>query len=151
MSIVGTAGGGAVSLSGGIGTTVQQIDGISPYNTAVSIRFKTDGTVETGKFKDGNAMVWTSAGSWIQNGVPSIDFDVRFTNLVQTSGTEAWNDAEAEIEDTWIDLGTERVWRCRIATEATNEFSCDFEVRDGGGAPPDTGSSSYTFKITNIL
>ena len=135
-------------LSGGDGGTVQQLDAVSPYNSNVAIRFNTDGTIETGKSKDGAAITWSSAGDWITpTSEASGDYDVRFTNLNVTSGSGDWT-SEAAADDTFIDLGTQRTWTNNRTTAQTSTFSCDFEVRDGGGAAT-TGSASYTFSISN--
>lgn len=137
-------------LSGGDGGTVSQGDGIAPYNSTVSIRFNTDGTIETGKSVNGAATTWSPAGDWITpTGAASSDYDVRFTNFNGAGGGD-WS-TEAAADDTWIDLGTLRLWTMNSTVEETISFTCDFEVRDGGGAPPGTGSSSYTFSITNTV
>ena len=141
--------GAPISLSGGNGATVAESDAAAPYDTTVGIRFNTDGTVEKGTSQNGAAISWVTAGSWINpESAASGDYDVRFTNMVHNVGSSDWT-TEAAIDDAWIDLSAQRTWLSNRTLLGNINFTCDFEVRDGGGAPPDTGSSEYTFDIDN--
>lgn len=137
-------------LSGGTGGTVTQVDGASPYNTTVGIRFNVDGTIQTGKSQNGAAVTWSNAGNWITPTASASNvYDVRFTSFNGTGGGD-WT-TEAAIDDTWISLvDAVRTWLMVSTTAEEISFTCAFEVRDGGGAPPATGSSNYTFSIVNI-
>ena len=136
-------------LGAGAGGTVSQTDDVSPYNTTVGIRFNTDGTIETGKSLNGAAVTWTNVGNWITpTSSATNDYDVRFTSFNGTGGGD-WT-TEAAIDDTWISLvDSVRTWLMVSTILADISFTCAFEVRDGGGAPPATASSNYTFSITN--
>ena len=143
--------GDGITLSGGDGGTVLQVDAASPYNTTVGIRFNTDGTIETGKSLNGAAITWTAAGNWIDpTSAASNVYDVRFTNFNGAGGGD-WT-SEAAADDIWIDLVTAvRTWTMNSTVQETISFTADFEVRDGDGAPPVTGTSSYTFSIQNLV
>lgn len=132
-------------LSGGNGGTVSQVDGAAPYDSTVGIRFNTDGTVETGTSLNGAGISWVSAGNWIDpvSEITGTE-DVRFTNFNGAGGGD-WT-TEAAADDTWIGITTTRTWLMNSTVLETISFTCDFEVRDTG---IDTGSSSYTFSITN--
>lgn len=136
-------------LSAGPGGTIQRVDLAATYDTSVGIRFNTDGTIDTGLEKDGAGMVWTNAGNWITPaGDATADYDVRFTSFNGTGGGD-WT-SEAAADDIWIALVTAtRTWIMNSIASGTIYFTCAFEVRDGGGAPPATASSDYTFKIIN--
>jgi hypothetical protein len=140
-----------ITLGGGDGGTIEQADAVSTYDTTVAIRFNTDGTIETGLSEDGAAITWSSAGDWIDpNAGASADYDVRFTNFNGAGGGD-WT-AEAAADDAWIALVTaSRLWSMNSTVQESISFTADFEVRDGSGAPPVTGSASYTFSITNTL
>ena len=136
-------------LSGGDGGTVQQIDGISPYDTTVGIRFNADGTIETGKSLNGAAITWSPAGNWINPAAAiSGNEEVRFTNLIVNSGSGDWT-TEAAADDTWIDITSTRTWLRNRTTVGTNDFDVDFQVRDTVIGLP-TGSSFYSFIANNI-
>ncbi len=139
---------GGILLFGGDGGTVSRIDGVAPYNTIVGVRFNTNGTVETGKRINGAAITWTAAGEWIDpNGEADNSYSVRYTNQVGTPDFTV----KAAIEDTWISLvDGVRTWTMQSTVEETISFTCDFEVRKTAGAPPNTGSSGYTFQIQNL-
>lgn len=140
----------SVVLDAGNGGTVFQVDGASPFDSTVGIRFNTDGTVETGKSLNGAAITWSSAGTWIDPlASASGNYSVRYTNRVSTGGHDFT--VKAAVEDTWIALGSQRVWtwnETNTLAAPDNDFDCDFEVRDDvGGAM--TGTSAYTFHIEN--
>lgn len=150
LSIMAMSGAQSLTLSGGTGGTVSQLDSVSTYDTTVSIRFNTDGTVETGKSIDGAGTTWSAAGNWITpTSAASVSYDVRFTTFNGAGGGD-WT-SEAAADDTWIDLGTLRLWTMNSVVQETISFTCDFEVRDGDGAPPTTGTASYTFTIENTV
>lgn len=135
------------------GAVVRQIDGLSPYNSNAGIRFLADGTVETGKSKNGDAIVWTQASAstdWIiPNGEASADYDVRFTNYVDGGDGDVFTTLAAAI-NVWIDLGTTRTWILNdAAINAGNGFSVDFEIRDPGATTVATGT--YTFEVENFV
>ncbi len=139
----------ATKLFAGNGGNVIVVDSFQNDDSTVGIRFNIDGTVETGKSLAGAAITWSNAGVWILNGIPDATYEVRFTNFSQVSGVNGWNQSEAAIEDTWIDLGAERLWLSNLTTSiAENKFNCDFEVR-ASTSPPIPGVSSYFFSITN--
>lgn len=143
-----TSGGGGATLSGGSGGTVSETDAASPYNTTVGIRFNIDGTIETGKGKDGS-VTWSSSGNWITGDTPDNSYSVRFTNLVQITGVGDWT-TEAEADDNWIALVTaQRTWLMTVTNGIERHFSCDFEVRKTAGAPPTTAAAAYEFNIIN--
>lgn len=147
--LVGGAYAVSITLNAGSGN-VSQTDPATAYDTTVGIRFNTDGTIETGKEKDNAGITWTGIGNWINPAAAaSSDYDVRFTNFNGGGGGD-WT-TEAAADDTWIDLGAQRIYTMNSTSGGTISFTCDFEVRDGGGAPPVTGSSSYTFSINNIV
>jgi len=137
-----------IVLSGGDGGAVLQNDSVAPYDTQVGVRFNTDGTIETGKSLNGAAIIWSAAGDWID---PTSDADssysVRFTNFNGAGGGN-WT-AESAADDVWIGLGSQRIWRMRSTAFEDINFTADFEVRKTAGAPPATGSASYTFSIEN--
>ena len=137
-----------LTLGAGPGGTVDVLDGVSPYNSNVGIRFNTDGTVDTGESTNGG-IIWTETGTWI-NPTSEADstYDVRFTNLSQTQGSGDWN-AEAAADDVWIAISSTRTWTANSTIVTVRRWTCDFEVRKNGGAPPTTGSASYTFGIEN--
>ena len=146
-------GGGTppTTLDGGNGGTVQRIDGISPFNTGVAIRFNTNGTVETGTSINGGAYAFSSAGNWINNGTPDNSYSVRCTNISIISGPGSWG-TRPVADDSWISLvDAVRLWNRNLTVGGTREFTCTFEVRKTAGAPPATGSSNYTFKIDNVI
>lgn len=140
-----------IVLDAGNGGTVNQDDASGPYDTTVGIRFLANGTVQTGKSLDGAAITWTAAGVWItpQSEASSV-YDVRFTNLSQSMGSTDWT-TEAAADNIWIDIGATRTWLSNKTTAGIRQFSVDFEVRDGGGAPPATGISAYTFDMENVI
>lgn len=136
----------SIVLSGGDGGIVTAIDGSSPYDSSVAIRFNTDGTVDTGSGIDG-ALSFSAAGVWIDpTSEASGNYSVRYTNRVGTSDftTKAAN------EDIWTALSGARQWTMNHTTDGTFDFDCDFEVRDDVGSV-DTGSSAWTFNISNQL
>ena len=139
-----------IVLDAGNGGTILAEDFVAPYNTTVAIRFNTDGTVERGTSVDGAAITWVSHGTWIDpTSAASGDFSVRYTNLVSAGGHDFTT--KAATEDTWIDLGTQRVWswnRTTFLAPPNNDFDCDFEVRDDVGVAP-TASDAYKFQIEN--
>ena len=137
-------------LGAGAGGTITQVDGSSPYNSTVGIRFNTDGTIQAGKSQNGAAMTWSSAGNWITpTSSASNVYDVRFTSFNGSGGGD-WT-TEAAIDDTWIALvDSVRTWLMNSTSAEEISFTCAFEVRDGGGAPPATASTNYTFSIVNI-
>ena len=144
-------GSGSTVLSGGTGGTIVQVDAISTYNSTVGIRFNTNGTIETALSIDGAALTWSAAGGWI---TPLADasnvFDVRFTSFNGAGGGD-WS-SEATADDVWIALvDGVRTYTMNSTSQENISFTCNFEVRDGGGAPPATGSSSYTFQIINTV
>jgi len=139
------------TLSGGTGGTVSQSDAAPYTNTLVAIRFNVDGTVETGKSRDGAATTWSAAGNWIDpTSEADSTYSVRFTNLVVNSGSGDWT-TEAAADNTWINLGSQRLWRRATSAAGLSDFDCDFEVRKTAGAPPSTGSAFYSFIINNIF
>ena len=140
-------GTGTELLAAGNGGQVYTTDDLTPWDASVGIRFNTDGTVDAGTETEGGGMVWVSWGNWIVGGTPSSDYSVRYTNLSILSGS-AW-DVEAEVEDTWIDLGTQRIWTANRGAVGQDRFTCDFEVRITAGAPPATATESYEFWIEN--
>ena len=144
------SGGIHAVLGAGAGGSVSRTDAVSPYNTTVAIRFNTDGTIETGKSINGAAITWTAAGNWISpTSEASNVYDVRFTNFNGAGGGD-WT-SEAAADDAWIALvDAVRLWTMVSTVEESISFTGNFEVRDGGGAPPDTASSSYTFQILNL-
>lgn len=152
LSILMSMGAVGTTLSGGSGGLVQQIDGASTYDSTVGIRFNTDGTVQTGKSLDGAAVSWSAAGNWIDpTSEADTSYSVRCTNISITSGADDWSNPEAA-EDAWVQLGSiTRSWTNNETTVGTHSFTCDFEVRKTAGAPPATGSSSYTFSISNTV
>ncbi len=140
----------SIVLDAGNDGTVAEADDVSPYDTTVGIRFNTDGTVETGKSVDGAAITWSAAGEWIDpNAQADSTYSVRFTNFNGASGGD-WT-TEAAADDAWIGLGSQRVWLMNSTSFETISFTTDFEVRRTSGAPPATGSSSYTFQVLNIV
>ena len=141
------SGGPAVKLSAGAGGAILASDAGTPHDSTVAIRFNTDGTIETGTSVDGAAISWSSAGNWITpTNRASSDYDVRYTNLTNNPPTFT---TEAAAEDVWVDLGTQRHWEWNLTTTLVDSFQADFEVRDGGGAPPSTASATWTFSIVN--
>jgi len=138
----------ATVLSGGSGGTVSQTDPASTYDTTVGIRFNTDGTVEKGVSLDGAAISWSSAGNWIDPvGEITGTEEVRFTNLVINLGPGDWT-TEAAPDDTFIGITETRTWLSNKTAAGDRDFDCDFEVQDSG---LDTGSSSYSFIIDNVI
>jgi len=139
------------TLDAGDGGDVQRNDFSAPYDSTVAIRFNANGTVETGRALDGAAITWSDAGVWI---IPSTEassvYDVRFTNLTVNSGGSDWS-TEAAADNIWINLGTARTWSNNRTGSGLFDFDCDFEVRDGGGAPPATASRTYGFIINNSV
>ncbi len=143
--------GDGIVLSGGDGGTVAAVDPFSTYNSTVAIRFNTDGTIETGTAINGAALSWSGAGNWIEPTASASNvYDVRFTNFNGAGGGD-WT-SEAAADDAWIALvDGVRTWSMNSTVQETISFTCDFEVRDGGGAPPVTGTASYTFSIENTV
>ena len=140
-----------ITLDAGNGGTIHQLDPAVAYNSTVGIRFNTDGTIETGKQLNGTGIVWTAWGDWIDPTANASNvYDVRFTNFNGAGGGD-WT-SEAAADDAWITLvDGVRLWTMNSTVQETISFTVDFEVRDGDGAPPSTGTSSYTFQITNTL
>lgn len=136
---------GALALDAGDGGTVQQVDGVAPYDTTVAIRFNTDGTVETGKQLNGGGISWTSAGRWHPEtpGTPG-NFDVRFTNFDGSGGGD-WT-TEASADDVWVAISTTRTYTMNSTSAESINFDCTFETRGEGAVQ---GSSDYTFSIVN--
>lgn len=138
-------------LGAGSGGNVTQLDGNSPYDSTVAIRFNVDGSIETGKSINGAAITWTYVGDWIDptSGADN-SYSVRFTNFNGTGGGD-WT-SEAAADNVWVALvDAGRAWYMTSTIEETINFACDFEVRKTAGAPPSTGSASYTFGITNTV
>lgn len=151
QSGVAASGGLVITLAGGAGGDVIQVDPISPYDSSVAIRFNPDGTVETGNEINGGGINWSDDGTWIDPlGEADGTYDVRFTNLSQIAGVGNWT-IEAAADDTWINLGAQRVWVSTKTVAGERRFSVDFEVRKNAGAPPATGSSFWDFRIDNII
>ena len=142
--------GDATVLGAGPGGTISQLDPSSTYDTTVGIRFNTNGTIDTGKQLDGGGITWTSAGTWIDpTGNASNAHDVRFTSFVSGASSGDWT-SEAAADDVWITLvDGVRTWIMNSTIAETRDFTCNFEVRDGDGAPPTTATASYTFRIIN--
>lgn len=144
-----TGNAGLPVLDAGDGTPASVTDVVAPYDSSVGIRFNTDGTVEIGEETNGGGINWQAAGVWITpQALASAVYDVRFTNLVQNGGAGGF-DIEAAAEGVWIDLGAQRVYTLNRTVVTVQNFDCDFEVRDGGGAPPATGTRAYNFNIEN--
>jgi hypothetical protein len=144
--------GSTLTLNGGSGGTVTVFDGSGgPYNTGLAVRFNTDGTVEKGTFTQGAAMTWVAAGNWITGGAfTASEYDVRFTNWADTGGGASENfDTKPVADDSWISLSSNRTWQKDSTTTDILNWSGDFEVRKNAGAPPATGSSSWTFVLEN--
>lgn len=139
-------------LRAGNGGTTTANDGVSPYDSNVSIRFKNDGTVDTGTSINGGAISYSSHGTWffptdVLN-TPG-NYSVRYTNHTSAGGHDFT--AKAAAEDAWVALGSLRVWTWNETSAtllAENSFACDFEVRDDVGGLT-TATVSYTFKIDN--
>ena len=144
---------GALTLDGGSGGSHTVLDGVAPYDTGLAIRFKTDGTVEKGKYTNGDAMSWVAAGNWITGGAfTASEYDVRFTNWAAVTGGGLANWVTKPIaDDSWISLSSERSWVRAATTGIELEWTGDYEVRKSAGAPPATGSSSWTFTLDNIV
>lgn len=140
--------GTVISLGAGPGGLVSRADGQSPWDTTVGIRFNTNGIVQIGKEINGGGVIWTGSSEWITpTSEASNVYDVRFTNK---AGGGSWTQQESSPEDTWIALvDGVRTWLMNSTIEELLSFTCDFEVRDGGGAPPATATVGYTFQIDN--
>lgn len=149
LGLMAGAGVANTVLKAGDGGLVDVYDGSSTYDSTVGIRFNTDGTVDVGTSTEGAAISWVNHGNWITpNGDASNAYDVRFTSFNGTGGGD-WT-TEAAADDTWISLvDAVRTWTMNRTAVGAISFTCAFEVRDGGGSPPATGSSDYTFSIDN--
>lgn len=136
-------------MDGGNGGLVEQIDGASPYDTTVGIRFNTDGTVEVGRELNGGGVSWSAAGDWLTP-VSEItgNEEVRFTGLSITTGPGSFTTLAAT-EDTWIGITTTRTWLSNKTISGDRVFTCTFEVRDTGAGR--SGGSFYTFSIQNVV
>ena len=143
---------GALTLDGGSGGAHFVFDGSgAPYSTNLAVRFNTDGTVEKGKSIGGAIIAWVAAGNWITGGAfTASEYDVRFTNWADTGGGASENfDAKPVADDSWISLSSNRTWQKNSTTEVILNWTGDFEVRKNAGAPPATGSSSWSFELEN--
>jgi hypothetical protein len=145
--------GSGLTLDGGSGGSHTVLDGVAPYDTGLAIRFKTDGTVEKGKYTNGAAMSWVAAGNWITGGAfTASEYDVRFTNWAAVTGGGLANWVTKPVaDDSWISLSSERFWNRAATTGIELQWTGDYEVRKSAGAPPATGSSSWTFTLDNVV
>lgn len=137
-------------LYAGDGGTILQADVGAPYSSIVAIRFLTAGFLQTGLSKDGAAISWTNWGNWIDPTTAATgDYDVRYTNYVSGASSGDFT-VKPAVEDAWIAMSSDRAWQMFDSGAGTTDFTCDFEVRDGGGAPPATDTVAYTFRTVNI-
>lgn len=141
--------GPSYSLDAGNGGTVSVIDGASPFNSYVGIRFLSTGFVQIAENTDGGPS-WSAHGQWISDtGEITGNEEVRFTNMSTTTGTGDFS-TEASADDVWIALTATREYYRNRTVGGQNVFSCDFEVRDTVAGIP-TGSQSYTFDLDNVI
>jgi hypothetical protein len=141
-----------LTLDGGSGGAHFVFDGSGgPWSTNLAVRFNTDGTVERGKSIGGAIIAWTASGNWITGGAfTASEYDVRFTNWADTGGGASENfDTKPVADDSWISLSSNRTWQKNSTTEDILNWTGDFEVRKNAGAPPATGSSSWSFELEN--
>ena len=121
------------------------IDGSTIRATTAGIRVGSNGIIE--KLVNVTLTQIDSATDWIiPNNAASIDYDVRITNVVFTTGTVF--SAAAAVEDTWIDLGTDRSWNVAdtdSSTPAGDTFiTFDLQIRDPSGVT--VASTEYILK-----
>jgi len=103
------------------------ISAITNDPSTASIRFQTDGTVD--QDRNGTVTQRGAATDWIlPNGAASADYDVRVTNVFGTG-----YQSEAAAEDTWVDLGTERIWAIEQLVTGANSTTGTFEIRNPSG------------------
>ncbi len=148
ICVVCASGAGVViTLDAGAGGLTTRLDGASPYNTIVGIRFNTNGQVQTGTRVNGDAITWTNDGVWIDPlSQADNSYSVRYTNK---SGTPDFTSGPSE--DTWTTLVDAVVtFTMQSTVEETISFTCDFEVRKTAGAPPTTASVAHEFRIQNL-
>ena len=127
-----------VTVSGeSINDTVSQ-----PTDAIAGVRWNADGTVDK---KEALTFTQIDSGTdWvIPNGAASSDFEVRYTALTGDAFTTA-----AAAEDTWIDLGSARLWEIRSDAGDNLSNSSTFEIRKNGGAVLD--SATYTITANNL-
>jgi hypothetical protein len=145
---IGKVAGAVYTLSGATST---QTDAVSPYNSRSGFRINSDGTIDTAKSKDGAAITYAQISAdtdWvIPNNMANADHDVRVTNVVH-NGHAGWN-SQAAADDTWIDLGTNRLWDIQSSSAEDINTTFDIEIRDGTGTTVATGS--YTARILNTV
>ena len=133
------------------GETISAVDGVSPYNTSIAIKFRSNGTVEKASRINGEALSYSQidgATDWITpNHFADSTYDVRFTNYVDGGSADTFTTLAATL-NTWIDLGSDRVWLFNDTTiNAGNGFTVDFEIRDDAGTT--LASTTYTFTLEN--
>lgn len=144
---IGAGGKQVIALSLAI-PDLSAVDGTSPHNTTIGVRFLADGTYETFEGTDGGGS-WTSRGNWIDPIALAGNsrFEVRYTNLNANAGGKNDWDVKAAIEDTWIAIDATRTWTVTDTTSnaATWDFECDFEIRDTQG---EATTATDTTRIT---
>lgn len=133
------------------GETISQSDPSAPYNSRVAIQFNSDGTID--KITDFNGtptVVQIDAGTdWIiPNIAAGIEYDVRFVS--GGGDLAAGFDVEAAVEDTWIDLGSDRLWSSTSTIQEEFSGTATFEIRHGGSGIT-LDSAVYTFTISNTV
>ena len=104
------------------------------------IRVNADGTID--KLVHLTYTQIDVATDWIiPNAAASSDYDVRITGVTFNTGTVF--DAAAAVEDTWIDLGSDRLWSIddndSSATD-NHDVSFTIEIRGPGGATLASGA-----------
>ena len=108
-----------------------------PVNAECGIKFQSTGFVQ--KFVGGVFTTIDSATDWI---IPRVyangDWDVRFTGTPANAFTTS-----AAVEDTWINLGSDRIWLLERLIVGTSTADVTFELRNPAGVT--VSSVAYTF------
>ena len=115
---------GVVTLSGETISPPTVASGTPPRGEIV---FRADGTVD--KIENGATSQIDTATDWIfPNSRASDKYDLRYTSQSGDIFT-----AEASAEDTWIDLGTDRIYTLTRIPVGTSTNTVTFEIRNNAG------------------
>lgn len=151
-TIAGNDSAFAYTLSAGTGGDLSALDGTSPFNTYVGIRFLSTGAVQGTQSTDGGPSWVVNLGTWFTGTLDGVaaDYEVRFTNHIPISGAGANFNTLAAVEDTWINLGATREWYNNRTSGGFAQWTADFQVRKITGGPG-TKTKTYGFTVDNVI
>ncbi len=136
-AMVASRGGGVVTLSG---ESVVDV-GVFPGTASAFIDVLTDGTLES---DTGGIKAQIDAGTdWIiPNSAASVNYKVRFTNLVGDALT-----TPPDVEDAWVAVTETRSYGVFVNTDDREAATFDLEIRFGSG--PTLASTNFSVDADN--